>query len=226
MNTTLFVGRLSWDTKEPQLRAAFEEFGEVTDARVITDRDTGRSRGFAFVTFANSDSAGRAVDEMNGATLDGREIVVREAEDKAPRSGGEGRGGDRGDRGDRGGRGGDRGGRGGDRGGSQGGSYNGGNTLFVGSLSWDTKENELRSAFEEFGDVSNARVITDRDTGRSRGFAFVTFDSADAAERAVREMNGATLDGREIVVNEAKERQPRGGGGGDRDRGGDRGGRY
>ncbi|MDF1662304.1 MAG: RNA-binding protein [Planctomycetota bacterium] len=215
MNTTLFVGRLSWDTKEPQLRAAFEEFGEVTNARVITDRDTGRSRGFAFVTFANGDSAERAVDEMNGVMLDGREIVVREAEDKGPRAGGAG-GGDRGGRaggGRDGGRGGDRGGRsgGGDRGGrGQGGSYSGGNTLFVGSLSWDTKEPQLRSAFEEFGDINEARVITDRDTGRSRGFAFVTFEAADAAERAVREMNGAVLDGREIVVNEAKERQPRG----------------
>jgi RNA recognition motif-containing protein len=211
MNNTLFIGRLSWDTKEPQLRAAFEEFGDVTDARVVTDRDTGRSRGFAFVTFENADSAERAVDEMNGAVLDGREIVVREAEDKAPRGGERGgRGGDRGGRGgDRGGRGGgDRGGRGGDRQ-STGGNYSGGNTLFVGSLSWDTKETQLRDAFEEFGDVSNARVITDRDTGRSRGFAFVTFENADSAERAVREMNGATLDGREIVVNEAKERQPR-----------------
>lgn len=212
MNTTLFVGRLSWDTKEPQLRAAFEEFGEVTNARVITDRDTGRSRGFAFVTFSNSDSAERAVDEMNGVMLDGREIVVREAEDKGPRTGGGRDGGSRGGgRDGGGGRGGDRGGRGGDRGGrSQGGSYSGGNTLFVGSLSWDTKEPQLRSAFEEFGDINEARVITDRDTGRSRGFAFVTFEAADAAERAVREMNGAVLDGREIVVNEAKERQPRG----------------
>lgn len=208
MNTTLFVGRLSWDTKEPQLRAAFEEFGEVTNARVITDRDTGRSRGFAFVTFANSESAERAVDEMNGVMLDGREIVVREAEDKGPRGGAGG-----GNRDRAGGRGAPRrdGGRGPRRDArSQGGSYSGGNTLFVGSLSWDTKEPQLRSAFEEFGDINEARVITDRDTGRSRGFAFVTFENADSAERAVREMNGAMLDGREIVVNEAKERQPRG----------------
>ena len=86
--------------------------------------------------------------------------------------------------------------------------------LFVGSLSWDTDDHGLRSAFERFGDVTDAKVITDRDTGRSRGFGFVTLSDASAADRAISEMNGAQLDGRSINVNEAKERAPRGGGGG------------
>lgn len=86
--------------------------------------------------------------------------------------------------------------------------------LFVGSLAWATDDHGLRSAFEEFGDVTDAKVITDRDSGRSRGFGFVTFSDPSAADRAISEMDGAQLDGRSINVNEARERAPRGGGGG------------
>lgn len=87
-----------------------------------------------------------------------------------------------------------------------------GNKIFVGGLSWDTDEDGLRQAFSGFGDVQEAKVITDRDTGRSRGFGFVTFTDNDAAQRAISEMNGADLDGRSIKVNEAEDK-PRGGGG-------------
>lgn len=86
--------------------------------------------------------------------------------------------------------------------------------LFVGGLSWGTSDDMLRNAFEQFGDISEAKVITDRDTGRSRGFGFVTFDEQDAAMKAVSEMDGTELDGRNIKVNEAQERSPRGGRGG------------
>lgn len=106
----LFVGGLSWDTTDQSLRAAFERFGVVTDAKVITDRETGRSRGFAFVTFDDADAAKAAIAAMDGSMLDGRTVRVNEAEEK-PRTGGGGFGGGGGG----GGRGGDRGGRGGDR---------------------------------------------------------------------------------------------------------------
>ncbi len=111
MSKKLFVGGLSWDTDDHGLRAAFEEHGEVTDAKVITDRDTGRSRGFGFVTFANSDDAQTAMTRMSGAMLDGRTLNVNEAQE---RSGGGGGGG------------GGRGGRGGYGGGGGGGGYGGG----------------------------------------------------------------------------------------------------
>lgn len=84
----LFVGGLSWNTTDDGLRQAFERFGEVTDAKVITDRDTGRSRGFGFVTLADDQAAATAINEMNGATLDGRSIKVNEAEERSPRGGG------------------------------------------------------------------------------------------------------------------------------------------
>lgn len=90
--------------------------------------------------------------------------------------------------------------------------------LFVGSLSWNTTDEGLRESFSRFGEVLDAKVITDRETGRSRGFGFVTLESG--ADDAIREMNGAMLDGRTINVNEARERERGGGGGGYGGRGG------
>jgi cold-inducible RNA-binding protein len=106
----LFVGGLSWGTTDEGLHGAFSRFGEIVEAKVITDRETGRSRGFGFVTFANDEGATNAVNEMNGTELDGRTIKVNEAEDKGFR-GGRGGGGGGGGRG--GYKGGGRGGRGG-----------------------------------------------------------------------------------------------------------------
>lgn len=92
MSKKLFIGGLSWGTRDDSLRQAFEKFGQVDEAKVIVDRDTGRSRGFGFVTFSEGDAADRAIQEMNGVELDGRSIKVNEAEDK-PRTGGGGGGG-------------------------------------------------------------------------------------------------------------------------------------
>jgi cold-inducible RNA-binding protein len=91
--------------------------------------------------------------------------------------------------------------------------------LFVGGLSWNTSDNGLQAAFSRFGQVSDAKVITDRETGRSRGFGFVTFENNAHADAAIQAMNGAELDGRSLNVNEAQERPnaprgPRSGGGG------------
>ena len=118
MSKKLFVGGLSWGTTDDALHGAFSRFGEIAEAKVITDRETGRSRGFGFVTFANDESAASAITEMNGAELDGRTIKVNEAEDKGFRTGGGGGGG--------GGRGGPRGGGGGYKGGGSRGGGRGG----------------------------------------------------------------------------------------------------
>lgn len=82
-----------------------------------------------------------------------------------------------------------------------------GNRLFIGGLSWDTNDGGLRNAFEQFGELDDVKVITDRETGRSRGFGFVTFVSRDDARRAMDQMDGSVLDGRTLKVNEAQERQ-------------------
>ncbi|MDA1013734.1 MAG: RNA-binding protein, partial [Planctomycetota bacterium] len=86
--------------------------------------------------------------------------------------------------------------------------------LFVGSLSWDTTSESLEAAFSRFGTVTSAKVITDRDSGRSKGFGFVEMESG--GDEAIEQMNGTSLDGRDIVVNEARPREERGGGGGGR----------
>jgi RNA recognition motif-containing protein len=124
----LFVGGLAWATTAETLQAAFQAFGPVTEATVVSDRETGRSRGFGFVAFENAEDGKKAMEAMEGAVLDGRNIRVSEAvqrEGGARREGGFG-GGSRGGfgggapRGDRGGFG------GGDRGGFGGGGFGGG----------------------------------------------------------------------------------------------------
>lgn len=96
--------------------------------------------------------------------------------------------------------------------------------LFVGGLAWATDDHALQAAFEQFGEVTDAKVITDRETGRSRGFGFVTFAEGNDADNAIQEMDGSELDGRRLNVSEARERSPRGGGGGGGGRGGGGGG--
>jgi RNA recognition motif-containing protein len=86
--------------------------------------------------------------------------------------------------------------------------------LFVGGLAWATSSESLQNAFEKFGPVREAKVILDRDTGRSRGFGFVTFEEGGDGDTAMQAMDGAELDGRRIRVNEAEDRGRRGGGGG------------
>ncbi len=81
--------------------------------------------------------------------------------------------------------------------------------IFVGGLSWGTDAEGLKVAFEQFGSVSEAIVIMDKQTGRSRGFGFVTFDAPEDGRKAIEEMNDAELDGRRLNVNEAREKKPR-----------------
>lgn len=118
MAKTLYVGNLNFRTEEEGLRAAFTEFGNVTDTRIVMDRDTGRSRGFGFVEMEDDEAAETAIERMNGADLDGRPLRVNEAQ---PRNEGGRRGGGGGGRGGYGGgRGGYDGGRGGQRDGGHG----------------------------------------------------------------------------------------------------------
>jgi cold-inducible RNA-binding protein len=108
-----------------------------------------------------------------------------------------------------------------------------GTRLFVGNLAYSTMDHQLEAAFAEHGQVVSANVVVDRATGRSRGFGFVEFENENEAKAAIEALDGSTLDGRPIAVNEARPRTPRrddwsgggGGGGSDRDRkgGGKRG---
>ena len=131
----IYVGNLSYNTKNEDLRDAFEQFGEVSDARVMQDRETGRSRGFGFVEMPNSDEAQNAIDKLNGTSLQDRSITVNEARERTERKPGGFGGGGGGSRGGGGGYGGGGGGGsggggggygGGGGGGSRGGGYGGG----------------------------------------------------------------------------------------------------
>lgn len=124
MSTKLFVGNLSFNTTENSLQDAFAAHGTVMEAVLMFDRATGRSRGFGFVTMSTPEEAQRAIDAMNGADLDGRNLTVNIARPREEGGGGGGFGGPRRDRGGFGG-GGGRGGGGGGRGGG-GGGYGGG----------------------------------------------------------------------------------------------------
>src|SRR5512146_859251 len=113
MNTKLYVGNLPYSVTEADLRALFEPAGEISSVSIITDRDTGRPRGFAFVEMADAAAAQKAISLVNGKSLDNRALTVNEAKPQAPRSGGGGYGGGGGGYGGGGGRGGRGGGRGG-----------------------------------------------------------------------------------------------------------------
>jgi len=86
--------------------------------------------------------------------------------------------------------------------------------LYVGNLSFNTSSQDLEALFAESGTVQSANVVEDRETGRSRGFAFVEMSSADEAQAAITAFDGKEIDGRNLKVNEAKPRENRGGGGG------------
>ena len=119
----IFAAKLSFDTQSDDLREAFEAYGEVSSANVITDKFTGRSKGFGFVEMPNDEEGQNAINELNDSELQGRTIVVKKAEPREERGGGGGGygGGNRGGGGGGGGYGGNRGGGGG------GGGYRGGN---------------------------------------------------------------------------------------------------
>jgi cold-inducible RNA-binding protein len=85
--------------------------------------------------------------------------------------------------------------------------------IFVGNLSFGATESSVRTMFEPFGSVERVSLVTDRDTGRSRGFAFVEMTDAAEAERAISSLNGSTLDGRQLNINEARPKTEGGGGG-------------
>ncbi|KAL0714320.1 hypothetical protein Bca4012_021299 [Brassica carinata] len=219
----LFVGNLSFDVDSAQLAQLFESAGTVEMVEVIYDKVTGRSRGFGFVTMSTAAEVEAAAQQFNGYELEGRALRVNagppppkreESFSRGPRSGGYGS--ERSSYGsERSGYGSQRSGRSGY--GSERSSYGSGSgsgsgssdRVYVGNLSWGVDDTALESLFSEQGKVVEARVIYDRDTGRSKGFGFVTLGSPQEVTRAISSLNGADLDGRQIRVSEAEARPPR-----------------
>ncbi|KAJ6826078.1 29 kDa ribonucleoprotein A, chloroplastic-like [Iris pallida] len=155
---------------------------------VIYDKVTGRSRGFGFVTMSTVEEVEAAVQQFNGYELKGRAMRVNsgppprreELPSRGFRSGGGG-----------------------------GGNFDSANRVYVGNLSWGVDNLALETLFSEQGKVMDARVVYDRDTGRSRGFGFVTLSSAEEVNNAISSLDGCDLDGRNIRVSAAEARPPR-----------------
>ena len=193
----LFVGNLPFSVDSAQLAGLFEQAGSVEMVEVVYDRMTGRSRGFGFVTMSTAEEVGAAVEQFNGYTIQGRPLRVNSGP-PPPRD-------EFASRGPRGGSGFDSSNKGGPRGG---GSFDSSNKVYVGNLSWGVDDSTLENLFSEQGKVLDAKVIYDRESGRSRGFGFVTYGSAGDVTNAISNLDGIDLDGRQIRVTVA-ESKPR-----------------
>ncbi|KAG2263253.1 hypothetical protein Bca4012_015130 [Brassica carinata] len=176
----LFVGNLAYDVDSQALAMLFEQAGTVEIAEVIYNRETDQSRGFGFVTMSTVEEAETAVEKFNRYDLNGRLLTVNKA---APR-------GSRPERQPR--------------------VYEPAFRVYVGNLPWDVDNGRLEQVFSEHGKVVEARVIFDRETGRSRGFGFVTMSSETELNDAIAALDGQNMEGRAIRVNVAEERPRRG----------------
>ncbi|KAG9813912.1 RNA-binding domain-containing protein, partial [Aureobasidium melanogenum] len=204
----LFVGGLSWNVDEDWLSKEFEEFSPVS-VRVITHADSGRSKGFSYVEFADVDAATQALNAKHGTDLDGRTL---KCDFSTPRDNSN-RSYDKNQVGARANAFGDK---------QQGAPST---TLFVGNVSFNTTTDSLTGYFSEYGSINSIRLPTDRETGAPKGFGYVEFGSVEEAKAALEGLNGADVDGRNIRLDFAAPRDNNGGGGGFGGRGGGRGGR-
>ncbi|XJO73109.1 hypothetical protein BDV3_004134 [Batrachochytrium dendrobatidis] len=200
VNSTVFVGNLSWNVDEEMLAATFADCGTVESARIITDKETGRAKGFGYVTFESADALTAAM-ALTGTELDGREIRVDVSTPKPPRDG-------------------NRQGR------KEAPQSAPTTTLFLGNLSFNVTEDEIRESFSQYGQLVSVRFPTDRDTGAFKGFGYVEYGDVETAQKAVEGLNGVEIAGRSLRLDYAGGRDNAGGGGGGRGgRGGARGGR-
>lgn len=180
----LFVGNLPFNVDSAELAGLFERAGNVEMVEVIYDKLTGRSRGFGFVTMSSIEEVQAAAQQFDGYEFQGRPLRVNFGPPPPRREETFSRGG---------------------RGGS---SSPDGNRVYVGNLSWGVDDLALENLFSEQGKVMEAKVVYDRETGRSRGFGFVTYSSAEEVNSAIESLDGADLNGRNIRVTVA-ESKPR-----------------
>ncbi|KAJ7971687.1 RNA-binding protein CP33, chloroplastic [Quillaja saponaria] len=184
----LYVGNLPYSMTSSQLVEVFEEAGCVISVEIVYDRVTDRSRGFAFVTMGSVEEAKEAILMFNGSQVGGRTVKVNFPE--VP--------------------------KGGERlvmGPKVHNNYRGfidsPYKIYAGNLGWGLSSQGLRDAFADQPGVLSAKVVYERDSGRSRGFGFVSFETAEDAESALNAMNGVEVQGRPLRLNLATERAPR-----------------
>lgn len=173
-DTAIYVGNVSFEAVESEIRSAFAEHGSVQKVQMPLDRNTGRSRGFAFVTMSNADEHAAAIEAVNESDISGRTVYVSESlpKDKV----GENKKKYQANK-----------------------QKDVGMKIYVGNLNFDTTADGLQAAFEEYGAVKDCFVPTDYE-GNPRGFAFVQMEEENAV-KAIEGMNGTELDGRTLNVN-------------------------
>lgn len=198
----LFVGNMSWNIDEDWLRREFEGFGEIVGCRVITDRETGRAKGFGYVEFANAADAAKAQKEMHEYELDGRQLNVDFSTPRAKPDANGARANKYGDK-----------------------RSPPSNTLFLGNVSFECSNESIQEVFQEYGNITRVSLPTDRDTGSLKGFGYVDFGSQEEATAALEALNGQEIGGRAIRIDYAQPREDNGSGGFGGGRGGGRGGR-
>ncbi|KAG9286486.1 hypothetical protein G9A89_014652 [Geosiphon pyriformis] len=141
----MFIGGLNWETTDESLKLYFSQFGEVTDCIVMRDPNTGRSRGFGFLTFVDPSVVNTVLvkeHQLDGKIIDPKRAIPREEQEKTEK-------------------------------------------IFVGGIAPEVTEEEFKDYFTQFGNVIDATLMVDRDTGRPRGFGFITFDSSEPVEKAM-----------------------------------------
>ncbi|URD82076.1 31 kDa ribonucleoprotein, chloroplastic [Musa troglodytarum] len=175
----LFVGNLPYDMDSEKLAQLFDRAGVVEVAEVIYNRGTDQSRGFGFVSMSTIEEADKAVEMFHRSEISGRLLTVNKA---APR-------GRRVERTPR--------------------QFEPSFRIYVGNLPWQVDDSRLGQIFSEHGKVLEARVVYDRETGRSRGFGFVKMAARSEMDDAIAALDGQSFDGRALRVNVAEERPRR-----------------
>ncbi|KAK1310343.1 hypothetical protein QJS10_CPA08g00025 [Acorus calamus] len=182
----LYVGNLPYSMTASQLSDIFREAGQVDTVEVIYDRMTDRSRGFAFVVMGSVQEAQEAIRMFDGSQVGGRTVRVNfpevpkggEKEVVGPRT----------------------------RGGGYRGFVDSPHKVYAGNLGWGVNSQALKDAFAAQRGLLGAKVLFERDSGRSRGYGFVSFETAEDAQSAMEAMNGVELEGRPLRLNPAGER--------------------
>lgn len=164
----MFIGGLNWETTDESMKNYFSAFGEVLEVNVMRDTNTGRSRGFGFLTFKDAKSVTEVLKRehfLDGKIIDPKRAIPREEQDKTAK-------------------------------------------IFVGGVGMDVTEDDFKNFFEQYGTVIDAQLMIDKDTGRPRGFGFVTFDDHAAVDKIVAE-KFLDLKGKSIEVKRAEPRLSR-----------------
>ena len=183
----VFVGNLSYDIDEAAVKEAFKSCGEVTNVRWGMDRETGDFKGFGHIEFSTTEATDKAV-AMAGEMVLGRAIRVDFAKgSNKSKSPGGGRKDERGY-------------------GPSSEKPPGCTTIFIGNLSFSIEEDKVWTKFAEAGEVVRVKLATDRETGEYRGFGHVEFSSTEAVDKAVKEIAGQKIAGREVRIDYAKGR--------------------